>query len=36
MDDAHPRDGLALENLFDGQCVDQRGPSAVLAFDCSL
>ena len=29
-------DGLALENLFDGQCVDQRGLSAVLAFNRSL
>jgi hypothetical protein len=35
MDDAFP-DRLALENLFDGQRVDQCGCSAVLAFDGKL
>ena len=28
--------GFALENLFDGQRIDQRGRAAVLSFNCSL
>lgn len=33
MDNAFP-DRLPLEDLFDGQRVDQRGRSAMLGFDC--